>query len=94
MPRRPRTLLGPPPLKRRRGPASTGGRLGDGAAALGVDGALMPDEAATLSAGRARMAARGGGRSGTGAGGVRPQPQSQSSKTEQQPRARLTPQKC
>jgi hypothetical protein len=90
IPRRPLTLLGPPPANLRRATGASGAALLGAAEALAV--------AVLGAAGGAKtVEARGGGRSGTGAGGVRPQlPSKPSSKVKWagRPVRRLTLQKC
>jgi len=93
MPKRPRTLPGPPPAKRRRGFSGTSVLLGAGAGVLGAELAAAPAEARAGS-GAGLRAAWVGARSGAGAGGDRPQLPSESSKTKQGSSGRLTPQKC
>jgi hypothetical protein len=91
IPRRPLTLLGPPPANLRRATGASG------AALLGAAESLAVAVDLGAAGGAKAVEARGGGRSGTGAGGVRPQLPSKPSsnvKWAGRPVRRLTLQKC
>jgi len=93
MPARPCTLAGPPPLKRRRGPAGSGPAGGVGTTTSG--GALLDTVPRTLGGGAGRGdAVWAVGKSAAAVAGERPQPLKPSSKTKQRGTPGLTAQKC
>src|SRR5689334_11067397 len=81
MPCSPFTDFSPPPAKRRRGTRA----VGTGSYDAGAEGAIGVTPGAD-AAGEGALAVGMRGKSGTGAGGVRPQPAKSRSKSRQAPR--------